>query len=228
MSLRARDARAPAGLRAFGRPGRRAPARAGRRPSPAGARFASALLIVAVVLVGATGVFVSGDAPPSIQSRLNPLHYESEITQAAARNGIDPYLVAAVARAESGYDSDVVSSAGAVGLMQIMPSTAEWIAQRDDWRGGPADDLTDPTLNLELGAFYLAFLIDLFEGDTRSALAAYNAGQGTVATWLESAGDDRLSLDSSDIPFPETRGFVQRVERFRTLYRQAHPNAFLT
>ncbi len=228
MSSRARDTRGPGRLRTFERPGRRPTGRTGRRSSAAGPRLAAILLLLAVVLVSGTGVLVSGDTPPSIQSRLNPLHYESEITQAAARNGIDPYLVAAVVRAESGYDSDVVSSAGAVGLMQIMPSTAEWIAQREDWQGGPADDLTDPALNLELGAFYLAFLIDLFEGDMRSALAAYNAGQGTVATWLERAGDDRLSLDSADIPFPETRGFVERVERFRALYREVHPNAFLT
>lgn len=190
--------------------------------------MATALLLVAVLMVSVTGWALSGDLPPSIQSRLNPLRYENEIRRAASRHDVDPYLVAAVARAESGYDPAAVSSAGAVGLMQIMPATAEWIVQRDDWQGGLGDDLTDPAVNLDLGAFYLAFLIDLFGGDVRSALAAYNAGQGTVATWLDAVGDGRRSLAPADIPFPETREFVERVERFRSIYRQAHPNAFLT
>lgn len=194
----------------------------------AGPGLAIALLLVTLVVVSVTGLALSGDIQPRIQSRLNPLRYENEIRRAAARHDVDPYLVAAVARAESGYDPAAVSSAGAVGLMQIMPATAEWIVQRDDWQGGPVGDLTDPVANLELGAFYLAFLIDLFGGDVRSALAAYNAGQGTVATWLDGAGDGRSTLEPADIPFPETRGFVERVERFRSIYRQAHPNAFLT
>lgn len=214
--------------RTSGTAGRRIRGGSGRRPSVAGPGLAIALLLVTVLLVSVTGLALSGDVRPRIQSRLNPLRYENEIRQAAARHDVDPYLVAAVARAESGYDPGAVSSAGAVGLMQIMPATAEWIVQRDDWQGGPVGDLTDPAANLELGAFYLAFLIDLFGGDVRSALAAYNAGQGTVATWLDGAGPGRSSLEPADIPFPETRGFVERVERFRSIYRQAHPNAFLT
>ncbi|MHB0980581.1 MAG: lytic transglycosylase domain-containing protein [Thermoleophilia bacterium] len=194
----------------------------------AGPGLAIALLLVTLVMVSVTGFALSGDVRPRIQSRLNPLRYENEIREAAARHAVDPYLVAAVARAESGFDPAAVSSAGAVGLMQIMPATGEWIVRRDDWQGGPVGDLTDPAANLELGAFYLAFLIDLFGGDVRSALAAYNAGQGTVATWLDGAGDRRPSLEPADIPFPETRGFVERVERFRSIYRQAHPNAFRT
>lgn len=196
-----------------------------RRRLSAGPRLAFVLLLSAAFLVSGTGVLFSEDMQPAIQGRLHPLRFEDEIQAAASRHGVDPYLVAAVARAESGYDPTVVSSAGAVGLMQIMPETAAWIAQRDDWQGGPLGDLTDPALNVELGAFYLAFLIDLFEGDVRSALAAYNAGQGTVSAWLELSGG--TSLHPSDILFGETREFVARVERFRAIYRHAHPTAFL-
>lgn len=215
--------RSAGGRRSTGR--RRAGDAARPRPRAGSPRLAGLLLLVAAFLVFGTGILFSEDVRPGLQGRLHPLHFEDEIRAAAAKHGVDPYLVAAVARAESGYDPGVVSSAGAVGLMQIMPDTAQWIAQRDDWHGGPVGDLTDPSLNLELGAFYLAFLLDLFEGDVRSALAAYNAGQGTVAAWLQGSGG--TSLDPADIPFAETREFVARVERFRELYRQAHPTAFL-
>lgn len=198
------------------------------RPSSGGPRLAALLLLAAAVCVTGAGLFLKGGVQPTIQSRLYPLHYQDEIAAAAGRQGVDPYLVAAVARAESGFDPEAVSPAGAVGLMQIMPATAAWIAQREDWEGDPVPDLTDPAANLELGAYYLAFLVELFEGDVRSALAAYNAGQGTVASWLEDAQDGRLSLEAGDIPFPETRGFVERVERFHAIYRDAHPDAFLS
>ena len=206
----------------------RAPRSARPRPSAAGPRRAALLLFAVTAVVFVVGFALSGDVQLRVESRLYPLRYADEIGAAAARHGVDPYLVAAVARAESGYDPVVVSRAGAVGLMQIMPATAAWIGEQKDWGGGPVLDLTDPVLNLELGAFYLAFLIDRFDGDVTSALAAYNAGQGTVATWLADGAGGRSSLQPADIPFPETRGFVERAERFLEIYRRVHPDAFLS
>jgi soluble lytic murein transglycosylase len=139
-------------------------------------------------------------------------------------------LVAAVVKAESGFDPEAESRAGAVGLMQLMPATAAWIAARQDWQGASKPDLRDPAQNLDLGTYYLAFLLDRF-ADVPTALAAYNAGQGVVDQWLaargtEPAGGSPTTLLPADIPFPETRGFVERVERFRGLYRQTYPKAF--
>ena len=183
-----------------------------------------ALLVLAVV-----GALAQGGCGAEVQSRLYPLKYEMDILRAAEAYGVDPYLVAAVAKAESGFDAGAVSSAGAVGLMQIMPDTAAWIQDQPEWKGGEVADLTDPPANLQMGAYYLAFLTELFDGDVPSTLAAYNAGQGTVIGWLSRPGADRERvLETGDIPFTETREFVRRVEKLRALFMKAHPEAFLT
>jgi len=191
--------------------------------------LAFTVLIVTVLLVFLAGQIATpgGFDLKIVQSRLYPIEYRETIREASERHGVDPYLVAAVVKAESGYDPEAVSAAGAVGLMQLMPSTAEWIEGRDDWAAGAVGTLTDPEWNIELGTYYLAFLLELFEGDVRATLAAYNAGQGTVAEWLaRGVLGEGASLDPKDIPFPETRGFVERVEKLRLIYLQAHPEAF--
>lgn len=205
---------------------------AGRRGAPSwvtGLRLGLVLFLLALLAVAAVAAFTNGNFADRVQSTLYPLKYEADILRAGEIYGVDPYLVAAVAKAESGFDPRAVSSAGAVGLMQIMPGTAEWIQQQPDWKGGSVSDLTDPPANLEMGAYYLAFLTELFDGDLRSTLAAYNAGQGTVSGWLTRPGADGARvLDSADIPYAETRAFVRRVEKLRDLYLRAHPEAFVT
>jgi soluble lytic murein transglycosylase len=192
-----------------------------------GTRTAVTILIVAALAVGVVGVLADDDVERRVQGRLYPMKYETEIKEAAATYDVDPYLLAAVAKAESGFDPRAESAAGALGMMQLMPDTAVWIQGRDDWDGGAVDDLRDPEASLALGAYYLHYLTDLYDGDVRLALAAYNAGQGTVAGWLREAGTPE-TLGSEDIPFPETRDFVDRVEKFRDLYRDVHPEVFVT
>jgi soluble lytic murein transglycosylase len=184
-------------------------------------------LVAAALVVGVVGVLADDDVERKVQGRLYPLKYEEQILEAAEAYDVDPYLVAAVAKAESGFDPRAESPVGAVGLMQIMPDTAGWIQRRPDWEGGTVTDLTDPADSLALGAYYLSYLTGLYDGDVRLALAAYNAGQGTVAGWLRDAGTTD-TLRSEDIPFPETRDFVERVEKFRELYRDVHPEVFVT
>lgn len=204
----------------------------GRRGAPSwrtGPRLGLSLLLLALLAVAAVAVFTNGNFANRVESTLYPLKYEMDILRAAETYGVDPYLVAAVAKAESGFDPAAVSSAGAVGLMQIMPDTAEWIQGQPKWKGGSVSDLTDPAANLEMGAYYLAFLTELFDGDLRSTLAAYNAGQGAVSGWLTRPGATGGGvLESADIPFAETREFVRRVEKLRDLYLRAHPEAFVT
>jgi soluble lytic murein transglycosylase len=185
-----------------------------------------AVLVVVILGIVAVGVWLAATRAvvPGVSAKIYPIHYRDTIAQVAEQNDLDPYLVAAVARAESGWDPEAISSAGAVGLMQLMPATAAWISGLDGWRGGDEPDLTDPEDSLELGAFYLGFLARYFGGDTRKALAAYNAGQGTVSRWLVDGGSESLELE--DIPIGETRGFVERVEYYRDLYARVHPDAF--
>ncbi len=189
-------------------------------------RLAVLLVLIVAVVVTVVVVATTGRAVvPVVSEQIYPIHYKEGIARVAKRYGLDPYLVAAVVNTESGYDPAAVSSAGAVGLMQVMPSTAEWVTGLRSWRGGQSPDLNDPDDNLELGACYLGYLLEIFEGTVRVALAAYNAGQGVVGEWVKAAGGTD-SFGPSDIVYSETRAFVERVEHYRDLYRRIHPETF--
>ena len=138
-----------------------------------------------------------------------PRKYCDIIALASAEHNIEPSLIRAVIFAESGFDSNAVSRAGAVGLMQIMPATAEYIARQ---RGIEFSQnmLLGPATNIDFGAYYLARLLRRF-GNQREALAAYNAGEGNVSNWR--------ALDLERIPFRETRNYVVRVGWAQRVYR---------
>lgn len=181
-------------------------------------------VIIAVAIVAA--LLVTGRTiVPVVSERLFPIQYVDEIEEAAALYDLDPYLVAAVVKTESGYDPSAVSSAGAVGLMQLMPETADWIVSLRTWRGPRQPDLTDPAQNVLLGACYLDYLSEMFEGNAVLTLAAYNAGQGVVSDWVLAAGGES-AFGLADIRYGETRSFVQKVEHYRDVYSRSHPDAF--
>ena len=193
--------------------------------------FALGLICLSVLAISLVGVVTNAGLPDAVTARLYPVAYQEEIRSAAATYGVDPYLLAAVARTESSFDAGATSSAGAVGLMQIMPATADWIVGQDDWKGAARPDLRQPADNAALGAYYLAFLLHKFEGNPAAALAAYNAGDTVVAGWVDqgrAAAGAEAVLTVDDIPFPETRGFVQRVIKFESVYRSQLPHAFST
>jgi soluble lytic murein transglycosylase len=133
-----------------------------------------------------------------------PLRHEDIIRQQAADKGVPADLIAAVIYSESRF-RDQTSHAGARGLMQITPSTAKLIEQLSGGQTFRSDDLSNPDINIRYGTFYLRYLIDKFDGNEVAALAAYNAGETNVTAW----GGSSLRLD--DIPFPETRGYVEDV-----------------
>ena len=125
---------------------------------------------------------------------------------------LDPALLAAVIWQESRFRPAAVSSAGAVGLMQLLPSTARGIAQRTGGSAFVESDLYEPELNIRYGAWYLRHLLDKY-GDTQLALAAYNAGQTNVDGWL---------ADGGGIRFAETRHYVDAVDDARDAYRRTY------
>ena len=180
-------------------------------------RWAAALAVVGVALGVAAAIPLR--VPEWPQRLVVPLQYEEQIANSAARHGVDPYLVAAVISAESGFDASGVSSKGAVGLMQLMPETAsEQAAVTGQGPVGP-EDLTDPATNIELGTGYLARLLRRY-GDERTAIAAYNAGMGVTDRWIaEGPVEDTVT-------FPETREFLRRVLAERDRYRELFPDAF--
>lgn len=187
------------------------------------------VLAAAVLVVVLVGVFVQDGLPGRAGAVLYPLHFQDEIAAASKNHGVDPYLVAGVVKAESNFDPNARSRVGAMGLMQLMPETAAWIASRPDWEGEAHPDLTDPRANLDLGSYYLSYLLGRFDGRIVETLAAYNAGEGTVSHWLERrlvADPDAGPLGVAEIPFPETRGFVERVQQYQALYQKHHPDAF--
>jgi peptidoglycan lytic transglycosylase len=183
------------------------------------------LIVVVVAIVGVAATLLTGRlVVPAFSGRVYPIRYEKEIAAVAERYDIDPYLLAAVARTESGFDPDAESSAGAVGLMQLLPGTAEWVTGLDGWKGPKNPALKNPQDSLELGACYLAYLFRRFD-DPTMAIAAYNAGPNAVAGWIEKAGGAD-SFGPEDIQYPETREFVRRVQSSQALFKKAHPDAF--
>jgi peptidoglycan lytic transglycosylase len=133
-----------------------------------------------------------------------PLRHEDIIRQQAREKGVPPDLIAAVIYAESRF-RDQTSRAGARGLMQITPATAKLIEKLSGGQTFKFEDLSDPDINIRYGTFYLRYLIDEFGNNDVAALAAYNAGEHNVVAW----GGSNLRL--GDIPFPETRGYVENV-----------------
>ncbi len=138
------------------------------------------------------------------------MHYKKQISNAAKESGLRQELIAAVIHAESGFNPQAVSKKGAVGLMQLMPSTAKWCAQQTG-KEYSLQMLYEPEYNVSLGAYYLAYLLDKF-GSERAALAAYNAGEGNVRRWKEEG--------LKEIPFRETKKYVQKVTYSTAIYER--------
>ncbi|MGP1534632.1 MAG: lytic transglycosylase domain-containing protein [Dialister pneumosintes] len=121
---------------------------------------------------------------------------------------LQPEFLQAVIAVESKYNERAVSHIGAIGVMQLVPETAKWISEES---GIPYGDLKKPEINIPLGAWYLRYLLDKYDGNLELALAAYNAGRGNVDEWIETKQWPRDFNDIQQIPFPETREFVKLV-----------------
>jgi soluble lytic murein transglycosylase len=160
------------------------------------------------------------DIPKEAWRAAFPLPYELNLRSEAARNQVDPMLVAGLIRQESAFESKATSHAGAVGLMQVEPKTALKLARQLRVRYARAR-LTDPGYNLQLGSRYLANLLQSF-GTPEAALAAYNAGEDRVVQWT--TGQNYLETPEfvESIPFTETREYVQIVIRNSDVYRAVY------
>jgi soluble lytic murein transglycosylase len=170
-------------------------------------RFVS--LTVLVAAVAGVAVWFVFATPDFVQRERYPLHYRPIVTGHARNYRLEPALLAAVIYSESKFHADARSTSGAIGLMQLLPSTAHGIALHTGGSKFKTADLYDPEINVRYGAWYLRHLLDKY-GDERQALAAYNAGQQNVDRWLASG---------SGIRFSETRAYVDRVEHLKRVYR---------
>ena len=175
-------------------------------------KFLVAASVVILALAGAAAWVVESDPDWYLRTRY-PLEYDHIVRGHAKNYDLDPALLAAVIYAESRFDPNARSEAGAVGLMQLLPETAKGIALRTGGTRFVVADLRDPEINVRYGSWYLDHLLDRYD-DTELALAAYHAGQGNV---------DRWRREGLGIAFPETRSYVDQVERVRRVYAKAYP-----
>jgi len=158
-----------------------------------------------------------------------PIRFETDIVKHAETYEVDPYLIASIIRVESNYRLDKRSPKGAIGLMQLMPPTAEWIAKQEGDEDA-LDRLDEADANIRFGAWYIRSLRLQFvpEGTAKSdeiarIAAAYNAGPGNVERWLTEGAWSGTFADLGQIPFGETRHYVHRVHYYYQKYAETYP-----
>lgn len=172
---------------------------------------------VILLIVGGIGFVIAKAADKGYRELALPLRHDDIIRQQGDAKNLDPALIAAVIYQESRFRPRE-SSAGALGLMQLLPDTAHFIAGKTGGSKFTTEDLATPQINIQYGAWYLRYLLDHFDENEITALAAYNAGIGNVQQWLAESGQTHIT-DVDQIPFPETREYVKNVLSARDQYR---------
>ncbi|MEX1256494.1 MAG: transglycosylase SLT domain-containing protein [Gemmatimonadota bacterium] len=148
---------------------------------------------------------------------VHPLPHREFLLREASNRGLDPFFVAGVIRQESAWDAKIVSASGAVGLMQLMPTTGREVAGSLGIRF-TEESLTDPETNLRLGTTYLRTMLDRFDGRAEDALAAYNAGPNRIRQWRDDPAYRDRDVFMEHIPFAETRNYVKVVQQYARIY----------
>jgi soluble lytic murein transglycosylase len=179
--------------------------------------------VLGAVLLGLAGyAAIAPYFDRAVQELSLPLRHEDIIRQQAEDKDLDPALIAGVIYTESRF-RDQTSSAGAKGLMQILPSTADYIARKSGGTAFEQGDLATPQINIAYGSFYLRYLLDKYDDNEILALAAYNGGEGQVDRWRARAAERGERFRVADhIPFPETREYVGKVLEARAGYRREY------
>lgn len=174
--------------------------------------------IVALAATGLLAALIAVALSPAVRHPGLPLSDASIIREEATDKHLDPALIAAVIYAETKFEPRT-SSAGAQGLMQILPATAYYLAHLSGGSTFTAADLASPSINVAYGSYYLRYLLDHYDGDEMLAIAAYNGGLTNVDRWVAQASAQGRVLTIGEIPFPETREYVQRVLSAEQAYK---------
>nr|WP_236614604.1 lytic transglycosylase domain-containing protein [Sporomusa ovata] len=185
-------------------------------------RIRTWLKVLIIGLLTAIGVYAVFTSDWFQKKYMYPFLYQEAVYTYALERELDPFLVTGVIRTESKFISEARSPKGALGLMQIMPETGRWIAEQLGETEYMTADLIDPDLNIRFGSWYLASLKKEFGGNEVLILAAYNGGRGNVKQWIERYGWSKDFDDIQQIPFKETREYVEKVmfskKRYIELY----------
>lgn len=169
------------------------------------------LAIASLLAVSAAGVFFG-------LKIYYPVKYKNEVVKYSAEYGFAPELIMAVIHTESGFDTDALSGAGAMGLMQVMPATALYVCEISGIDDFHIYDLYDPDVNIKIGCAYLKYLADKYE-DIQLALYAYNAGEGNVNLWLMNPDYSAGGKTLYRVPFKETEQYYIKIMRARKYYK---------
>lgn len=183
-------------------------------------RSGSLAVLVLVILAAAAAVILINRGSSSLQKSLYPLKYEKTVKIESKENNLEESFVFAVIKCESDFQPDAVSSAGAMGLMQIMPDTFAWLKTKTG-ENLPEKKLFDPEISIKYGCLLYSMFIEQF-GTEREAVAAYHAGPNNVKKWLK---DERYSSDGktlSDIPFSSTKYYVDNVMKTKEIYQKLY------
>ena len=172
-------------------------------------RILLALLGMLLLIIVTKGIVYNGT---------NQILYKDYILQYSKEHGLNPYLVMAIIKTESNFDKDAISPKGAMGLMQITESTAEWVAESTGTADFEIHDLYDPETNIKMGCWYINKLSEEF-GTTELVLAAYNAGPGNVNEWLKDSDISKDGQKLDNIPFVETDNYIKRVLSNEEIYQ---------
>lgn len=181
-------------------------------------------VLALAILVGAVFFFLANfheDTKEKLEKMNYPIEYSQYVNKASKDYNIPPELIYAVIHTESRFDPNAKSGAGAYGLMQIMPSSFDWLMQKRGEEGKyTTDDLFKPEVNIDFGSYLLKYFYDYY-GNEKCAVAAYNAGF-VVGDWLEdrNLSSDGKTLDA--IPYPETENYVERVEHAKEMYKKLY------
>lgn len=168
-------------------------------------------------------IFIFAIAPVVLRAMF-PMPYYEEVEEYAHKNNLKITMVYSVIKTESGFRPNVVSHRGAIGLMQITEKTGQWIASQLDVKDYQAKTLTDPEINIQFGCWYISYLLDRFSGNNELALAAYNAGEGTIRKWIESGEIKWKGNEIKSLPYPETEKYLVRVNRIYFIYKTLYPD----
>ena len=175
------------------------------------------IILIAVFLI----YFIVGDGKTMILKKIYPIEYQEYVEKYAAEYGLDRYLVYSVIKVESNFDPHAYSNAKAKGLMQLMDKTAEECSKKGGFGYIIPGDLYDPEKNIRMGCYYLGSLMDTY-GNMELAITAYNGGTGNVNKWLSDSALSDGNGGLSDIPYTETKEYVQKVMKTFKTYNKLY------
>ena len=184
-------------------------------------KLAIAILLIIVIAIG---VGIAVDVVWSLfEEKTHPQSYSELIAKYAEEYNIPEEVIYAVIKTESDFDPKAESHKGALGLMQMTPATFEWLTGDDHLDEHlPTSALTDPEVSIRYGTYYLRYLYRKFDYNWSTTFAAYNAGEGNVAKWLQNREYSDTEGNLTSIPFPETAKYVERVNEAIETYRRLY------